>query len=324
MRALAGKLRGAARERSSPAWRRSTPSWPPPSARRRPTTLRAPLVAEADRRSDALPRPPLERGLAAIGGRDHGPVAAGPPRPAAARAVSDILELVIERPVAGGRMLARHDGRIVFVSGAIPGERVRARVERVSKQSWWAKTVDVLDASPDRREPACDPACGGMAFAHIRYERQRELKQQILVDAFRRLGRVQLDAPAGCRRFSGAGLPAARQAARRGRPLRFLPRGHAHRCATPRPHRCCGPNRSRRRPGSSRRSALAPPTATPSSCPRTSRRPSAWCTSSLARPRGSTTCRRRWRGSRTIGCPASRASRRWCAAPCARCGGATV
>ncbi|MGE3345296.1 MAG: TRAM domain-containing protein, partial [Vicinamibacterales bacterium] len=40
------------------------------------------------------------------------------------------LELTIERPVPGGDMLARHDGRIVFVSGAIPGERVRAAVVR--------------------------------------------------------------------------------------------------------------------------------------------------------------------------------------------------
>jgi tRNA/tmRNA/rRNA uracil-C5-methylase (TrmA/RlmC/RlmD family) len=42
-----------------------------------------------------------------------------------------LLTLIVDRPVAGGRMLARHEGQVVFVSGAIPGERVRARVERV-------------------------------------------------------------------------------------------------------------------------------------------------------------------------------------------------
>jgi 23S rRNA (uracil1939-C5)-methyltransferase len=94
-------------------------------------------------------------------------------------------------------MLARHDGRIVFVAGAIPGERVLARIERETRQSLWATTVEVIDPSPDRVEPACDPACGGSTFAHIRYDRQRELKQQILVDAFRRLARLSLDeAPA--------------------------------------------------------------------------------------------------------------------------------
>jgi tRNA/tmRNA/rRNA uracil-C5-methylase (TrmA/RlmC/RlmD family) len=109
--------------------------------------------------------------------------------------VSDILELQVERPVAGGRMLARHEGRIVFVSGAIPGERVRARVERGGRQAWFAATVDVLEASPDRRTPRCDPACGGSTFAHIAYARQRALKQEILIDAFHRLARIDLPVP---------------------------------------------------------------------------------------------------------------------------------
>ena len=106
--------------------------------------------------------------------------------------MTDLLELVIERPVAGGRMLARHEGQVVFVSGAIPGERVRARVERRVKQTLFAATVDVIDPSVDRREPACDPACGGLAFAHVRYERQLELKRAILADAFQRLARLTL------------------------------------------------------------------------------------------------------------------------------------
>lgn len=109
--------------------------------------------------------------------------------------MNEILELSIERPVAGGRMLARHGGRIVFVSGTLPGERVRARVERASRQAVWAATVDVIAAAPDRREPPCDPACGGLAFAHIEYARQRSLKTEIIVDAFRRLGHLTLDAP---------------------------------------------------------------------------------------------------------------------------------
>lgn len=109
--------------------------------------------------------------------------------------MTDHLELTIERPVAGGRMIARHDGRVVFVAGGIPGERVRVRVDKTSRQSWWATVVDVLEASPDRREPLCDPACGGSTFAYIAYDRQRELKQQILMDAFRRLGRITLDEP---------------------------------------------------------------------------------------------------------------------------------
>lgn len=108
--------------------------------------------------------------------------------------MSEIIELEIERPVAGGRMLARLDGRVVFVSGAIPGERVRARVERANKQGMWAKATEILSASPDRREPASDPACG-IAYAYIAYSRQLSLKGELIADAFRRIARLPLEAP---------------------------------------------------------------------------------------------------------------------------------
>jgi tRNA/tmRNA/rRNA uracil-C5-methylase (TrmA/RlmC/RlmD family) len=104
------------------------------------------------------------------------------------------LTLNVERPVAGGRMLARHEGRVVLVSGAIPGETVVARVESVSKKVMLAATVDVVDASPDRRSPHCDPACGGSLYAHIAIERQRALKAEVVADAFRRIAKIPLDA----------------------------------------------------------------------------------------------------------------------------------
>ncbi|HYN06853.1 MAG TPA: hypothetical protein VES67_05650 [Vicinamibacterales bacterium] len=102
------------------------------------------------------------------------------------------VPLLVERPVAGGRMLARLEGRVVFVAGAIPGEQVLARVTRETKQALWAETVEVVTPSPDRREPASDPSCGGLAYAHIRYERQLELKSAVMADAFRRLARIEL------------------------------------------------------------------------------------------------------------------------------------
>ena len=107
----------------------------------------------------------------------------------------DRLRLTIERPAAGGRMIARHDGAIVLVSGAIPGETVEAEIEKVQRRTAWAATRQVLDASPDRIAGAADGACGGSVLAHIKYERQRAIKAAIIDDAFRRVGRVTLDAP---------------------------------------------------------------------------------------------------------------------------------
>ena len=105
------------------------------------------------------------------------------------------LRLTIERPAAGGRMIARHDGAIVFVSGAIPGEVVEAEVEKVQRGIVWAMTRGVIERSPDRIDGAPDGACGGSVFAHIAYERQRQLKSAIVEDALRRLGRITLDSP---------------------------------------------------------------------------------------------------------------------------------
>jgi 23S rRNA (uracil1939-C5)-methyltransferase len=104
--------------------------------------------------------------------------------------------LTIERPAAGGRMIARHDGAIVFVSGAIPGEVVDAEIEKVQRGTAWAATREVLERSPDRLDGAPDGACGGSVFAHIAYGRQRQIKSAIIDDALRRIGRITLDSPA--------------------------------------------------------------------------------------------------------------------------------
>jgi 23S rRNA (uracil1939-C5)-methyltransferase len=104
------------------------------------------------------------------------------------------LELVVEKPAAGGRMIARHDGEVLLVAGAIPGERVRARVTRAEKRVAFASTTEVLDASAHRRA-STDAACGGCLYAFIDYPQQLELKAQIVRDAFARIGRIVLDVP---------------------------------------------------------------------------------------------------------------------------------
>jgi 23S rRNA (uracil1939-C5)-methyltransferase len=100
--------------------------------------------------------------------------------------------LTAEKPVAGGRMLARHEGQVVLVAGAIPGERVRARIERVSRQLAFAETVQVLDPSADRRPSTVDWACGGSFYAHIAYARQLLLKSELVADALARIGKITL------------------------------------------------------------------------------------------------------------------------------------
>lgn len=105
-----------------------------------------------------------------------------------------ILTLDVERPAVGGRMIARHDGAIVLVAGAIPGERVRARVERVQRRTIFAAVVEVMTASPDRVTPPPGLACGGHVLAHVADARQHALKAEIVADAFRRQARLDVGA----------------------------------------------------------------------------------------------------------------------------------
>lgn len=104
----------------------------------------------------------------------------------------DRLTLRIEKAVAGGRMLARHDGAIALVAAAIPGEIVDAEIEKIQRGTIWAATRRVVEASTDRVEPFCELDCGGSVYAHVRYERQLLLKREVLRDAFARLAHVPL------------------------------------------------------------------------------------------------------------------------------------
>jgi 23S rRNA (uracil1939-C5)-methyltransferase len=105
-----------------------------------------------------------------------------------------VIDLTIEKPAAGGRMIARHEGLILLVHAAIPGERVRAVVERTGPGVAYATTMDVIEASPDRRTGIRDWACGGNVYAHVAYARQVDLKAQVIADALLRIGKVTLDA----------------------------------------------------------------------------------------------------------------------------------
>ncbi|MFL2433979.1 MAG: class I SAM-dependent RNA methyltransferase [Vicinamibacterales bacterium] len=105
------------------------------------------------------------------------------------------LNLRIERPVAGGAMLAHYGGRVVLVEGAIPGERVDARVDRERRDVLFATVISVVEPDSDRRAVESDPACGGQAYLHIKYDRQRQLKSQVIADTLRRMTKLDAVVP---------------------------------------------------------------------------------------------------------------------------------
>ncbi len=109
---------------------------------------------------------------------------------------NDILELEIEK-LAGEHGLAHFDGMAVFVRGALPGERVRARAEKLEKNCAFLKTVEILTASPERRTPFC-PAyekCGGCQLQHMTYDLGLRMKREHVRDVQTRLGGMDLPVP---------------------------------------------------------------------------------------------------------------------------------
>ncbi|MGV8913412.1 MAG: class I SAM-dependent RNA methyltransferase [Rhodoglobus sp.] len=114
-----------------------------------------------------------------------------------------MIEVDVTNIAHGGVGVARHDGRVVFVSDAIPGERVLVRITDDKKKSFWrAETVKVITASEHRRDHVWSAAsidrdpenrAGGAEFGHIELGHQRALKAQILAESLERMAKVTLE-----------------------------------------------------------------------------------------------------------------------------------
>lgn len=106
----------------------------------------------------------------------------------------EAVELLTSHLVVGGAALARQtDGRVVFVSGALPGERVSAELRTTKKDFATAAVRAVVEASPDRVEPPCEAwhrGCGGCDWQHIDPAAQLRHKTAIVREALTRTARL--------------------------------------------------------------------------------------------------------------------------------------
>jgi tRNA/tmRNA/rRNA uracil-C5-methylase (TrmA/RlmC/RlmD family) len=102
----------------------------------------------------------------------------------------DELELRIESLAFGGEGVARlgDGGYVVFVAGAIPGDLVRAVVHKRKRSYAHARTIEVLEPSPERIDPLAHHP--GVPWQVLPYERQLEIKREQVGDALRRIGRL--------------------------------------------------------------------------------------------------------------------------------------
>ena len=103
-------------------------------------------------------------------------------------------------PIAhGGHCVARHEGQVIFVRHAIPGERVLVEITEKTSKFLRGNAVEILESSPYRVQPLCNYArwdgCGGCDFQHIKLEYQRELKTQIIKEQFQRIAKKEISCP---------------------------------------------------------------------------------------------------------------------------------
>ncbi len=102
----------------------------------------------------------------------------------------DTLELDIQKMTYGGQGLARIDNFVIFIRGAIPGDRVRAVIYRKRKGFAEARIVELLSPSADRVEAPCPyvPWCGGCQWQHVRYEVQVSYKKVFIEESLEHIG----------------------------------------------------------------------------------------------------------------------------------------
>jgi 23S rRNA (uracil1939-C5)-methyltransferase len=101
----------------------------------------------------------------------------------------DELDLTVDRLAHGGAGVARLDGYVVFVRGAVPGDRVRARVTKSKRSFAEADSVELLEPSSERVEPVAPHP--GAPWQVLPYERQLREKEDQVRDALERIGRFE-------------------------------------------------------------------------------------------------------------------------------------
>ncbi|MBI1318912.1 MAG: TRAM domain-containing protein [Candidatus Hydrogenedens sp.] len=102
------------------------------------------------------------------------------------------MELAIDKVALGGDGIGRHEGKVVFVPSALPGDVVRIEIQQESKNFTRARILEVIEASPAREQGqhAIATEDGAASWLHFRYPQQAEWKQRLVAEALERIGGV--------------------------------------------------------------------------------------------------------------------------------------
>ena len=110
--------------------------------------------------------------------------------------IGDLIEVQIEKVAHGGHFIARHNGAVIFVRHAIPGEQCTIEITSTGSSFNRGDVVDVIAPSEFRVQPPCQYAhksgCGGCDFQHITPAYQRELKSNVISEQFSRIAKKEV------------------------------------------------------------------------------------------------------------------------------------
>jgi tRNA/tmRNA/rRNA uracil-C5-methylase (TrmA/RlmC/RlmD family) len=108
----------------------------------------------------------------------------------------DLLQVTIEKVAHGGHFIARHDGAVIFVRHAIPGENCTIQITSTGSSFNRADVVSVETPSEFRVVAPCSFAhrngCGGCDFQHISVDHQRSLKSDVITEQFARIAKIDI------------------------------------------------------------------------------------------------------------------------------------
>ena len=108
----------------------------------------------------------------------------------------DLVQVTIEKVAHGGHFIARHDGAVIFVRHAIPGEKCTIQITSTGSSFNRADVISVEAQSEFRVQAPCSFAhrngCGGCDFQHISVDHQRKLKSDVIAEQFSRIAKMEL------------------------------------------------------------------------------------------------------------------------------------
>ncbi len=111
--------------------------------------------------------------------------------------VGQRVAVTIEKVAHGGHFIARHEGAVIFVRHAIPGEECTIEISSVGSSFNRGDVISVEKPSVDRVTPPCSYAhrlgCGGCDFQHIEISAQRKLKSDVIREQFARIAKMEVD-----------------------------------------------------------------------------------------------------------------------------------